>query len=68
MVGARLFVLGLRDQRELVRTIDQLVTWDHHLSKPSPGERIQALILTIFMHQRPPIRGSSGWSRRPFAS
>jgi hypothetical protein len=52
VVDAGPLVRGMCDQLELVRIMDDLTTWDPSRSKLSPGERIQALILSMFMRQR----------------
>jgi len=63
VVDAGPLIRGLCDQLELVRIIDDAVAWDPHRSALSPGERIQALILSMFMRQRPLYRVHESFRR-----
>lgn len=56
-------VRALCDQLELVRIIDDACDWDPLRSKLSPGERILALILSMFMRQRPLYRVHESFRR-----
>lgn len=63
VVDAGPLVRGLCDQLELVAIIDRAVAWDAPHSKLSPGERILALILGMFMRQRPLYRVHESFRR-----
>jgi transposase len=63
VVDAAPLVRGLCDQLELVRIIDDMADWDDHRAKLSPGQRIQALILGMFMRQRPLYRVHESFRR-----
>jgi transposase len=63
VVDAAPLIRGLCDQLELVRIIDDMTEWDDHRAKLSPGQRIQALILGMFMRQRPLYRVHESFRR-----
>jgi transposase len=63
VVDAAPLIRGLCDQLELVRIVDEMVAWDPSRARLSPGERILALVLAMFMRQRPLYRVHESFRR-----
>jgi hypothetical protein len=63
VVDAAPLIRGLCVQLELVRIIDEMAPWDPSRAKLSPGERILALVLAMFMRQRPLYRVHESFRR-----
>ena len=60
VANAGRLIRGLCDQLERERSLDHAVIWDPARSKLSPGERILALLVCLFMRLRPLYRVHEG--------